>query len=81
MSGGQDQPLGAAAGGHATIDGGEQRYDQAVLRARRVGDIHLDPARCAAEPAYQQMWNADAEPMPAVVGSESEQIGKHQDTC
>ena len=27
------------------------------------------------------MRNADAEPMPAIVGSESEQVGEHQDAC
>ena len=39
---GEHQPLGAASRGDAAVDVGQQRDDQAVLRARSVGDIHLD---------------------------------------
>ena len=35
---GQHQPLGAAARGHPTVHRGQQRHDQAVLRAGLVGD-------------------------------------------
>ena len=75
---GQHQPFRATACRDATVNMSKQRHDQTVFRSRRVRDVHLDRAGPAGDPSYQEMRHVPAEPMPAIVRPECEQIREPQ---
>ncbi len=63
---GEDQNVGAAESGHATLDSVEQGIDESVLGARGVDQVQLDLSVDARRTPEQKMGRVAAELMPSV---------------
>jgi hypothetical protein len=73
--GGEHQPFRSAARRHASVDWGQDRGDQAVLRTRTVGDLHLDASGFAGDPPDEYVGSLGPQPVVAVVRADEQGVG------
>src|SRR6266511_2586244 len=74
----QHQPVGAAAGCKAALHRLQQRVDQAVLRPRRVLDLHLDLPVGAGQAAQQHPRRAGAQLVATLVAADRQRVVEHR---
>jgi len=77
---GQQEPVGAAAGGQAPGDRFENGVDQAVFGPRGIGDLDVQLAVSAGEAAQQDPRRPGTKVVAAVVAADRQGVGQHRGT-